>query len=302
MELNLKKIGTEQRNPNTMKIDVATTREVVRLINEEDKTVALAVEKEIDAITALVDAIVIAFKKQGRLIYAGAGTSGRIGIIDAVECRPTFSVSEDTVQCIMAGGVEALVSAAEGAEDSRSMAIDDLKRIQVNKNDIVIGITASGRTPYAVSAVEYAKAQGATTGCITTSPASEIADLVDFPVQAITGAEPITGSTRMKSGTAQKMICNILSSASMIKMGKVYENLMIDLQPTNEKLFRRAESTIIDITGVSVEEARVALKTYGSVKKTVFALLTGIKDLNKINAHLNHTQGHLRNALESVKK
>lgn len=302
MELNLKKIGTEQRNPNTMKIDVATTREVVRLINEEDKTVALAVEKEIDAITALVDAIVIAFKKQGRLIYAGAGTSGRIGIIDAVECRPTFSVSEDTVQCIMAGGVEALVSAAEGAEDSRSMAIDDLKRIQVNKNDIVIGITASGRTPYAVSAVEYAKAQGATTGCITTSPASEIADLVDFPVQAITGAEPITGSTRMKSGTAQKMICNILSSASMIKMGKVYENLMIDLQPTNEKLFRRAESTIIDITGVSVEEARVALKTYGSVKKTVFALLTGIKDLNEINAHLNHTQGHLRNALESVKK
>lgn len=302
MELNLKKIGTEQRNPNTMKIDVATTREVVRLINEEDKTVALAVEKEIDAITALVDAIVIAFKKQGRLIYAGAGTSGRIGIIDAVECRPTFSVSEDTVQCIMAGGVEALVSAAEGAEDSRSMAIDDLKRIQVNKNDIVIGITASGRTPYAVSAVEYAKAQGATTGCITTSPASEIADLVDFPVQAITGAEPITGSTRMKSGTAQKMICNILSSASMIKMGKVYENLMIDLQPTNEKLFRRAESTIIDITGVSVEEARVALKTYGSVKKTVFALLTGIKDLNEINAHLNRTQGHLRNALESVKK
>lgn len=301
MAVDLKKIGTEQRNQNTMNIDSLSTLEIVTKINEEDKTVPLAVSKALPQISALVDKIVEAFYNEGRLIYMGAGTSGRIGILDAVECPPTYGVSHEMVQCLMAGGDNAMTKAVEGAEDSKEMAIDDLKAINVNKNDVVIGITASGRTPYAVSGVEYANSIGCVTGCITTSPNSEIAGVSKYPVEAVTGAEPVTGSTRMKSGTAQKLICNMLSTASMIKMGKVYENLMIDVQPTNKKLVSRAHNIIVQATGVSVEEAETYFNKYGSVKKALFAILSGVDDNEEVNNYLNEAKGHIRNALKSVK-
>jgi N-acetylmuramic acid 6-phosphate etherase len=302
MNVDLKKIGTEQRNAKTMKIDTLSTKEIVTILNDEDKTVAFAVEKAIDQITALVDKIVEAFNKDGRLIYMGAGTSGRIGILDAVECRPTYSVSDEMVQCLMAGGMNAMVKAVEGAEDSKELAVSDLKGINISANDVVVGIAASGRTPYVIGGIEYAKKLGCVTGCITTSPSSELAALVDYPIEAITGAEPITGSTRMKSGTAQKMICNILSTTSMIKMGKVYENLMIDVQPTNAKLVKRAQNIVCEATGISPEEAQTYIDKYGTVKKAIFAILSGIEDVKLVENYLEENKGHLRNALKEVHK
>ncbi|HQD92223.1 MAG TPA: N-acetylmuramic acid 6-phosphate etherase [Bacilli bacterium] len=302
MQVNLRKIGTEQRNSNTRHIDSLSTLEILQVINNEDKTVAYAVEKALPQISSLVDVIVEKFYEDGRLIYMGAGTSGRIGILDAVECRPTYGVPDDMVMCLMAGGESAFVKAVEGAEDSKEMAVSDLKKINLTSKDVVIGITASGRTPYAVGGVEYAKSIGCITGCITTSPNSEIAKIVDYPIEAITGAEPITGSTRMKSGTAQKMICNLISTTSMIKMGKVYENLMIDVQPTNQKLVSRAQNIIIEVTGISNEEAQKYIDKFGGVKKALFAILSGIDDIEKVNYYLDQTKGHIRNALKLVGK
>ncbi len=298
--VDLKKIGTEQRNPNTMNIDSLSTLDILKVINNEDKTVPFAVEKALPQISLLVDRIVKAFYQEGRLIYVGAGTSGRIGILDAVECRPTYSCPDEMVQCLMAGGMKAMTKAVEGAEDSTEMAVEDLKNIQLTEKDVVIGITASGRTPYAVGAVEYAKFIGCATGCITTSPNSEIAKKVDYPVEAITGAEPITGSTRMKSGTAQKLICNLISTTSMIRMGKVYGNLMVDVQPTNLKLVKRAQSIITQATGVSNEEAQKYIDRFGSVKKALFAILSGIDSIEEVTQCLERNHGHIRNALKEV--
>ena len=302
MQVNLRKIGTEQRNSNTRHIDSLSTLEILQVINNEDKTVAYAVEKALPQISSLVDVIVEKFYEDGRLIYMGAGTSGRIGILDAVELRPTYGVPDDMVMCLMAGGESAFVKAVEGAEDFKEMAVSDLKKINLTSKDVVIGITASGRTPYAVGGVEYAKSIGCITGCITTSPNSEIAKIVDYPIEAITGAEPITGSTRMKSGTAQKMICNLISTTSMIKMGKVYENLMIDVQPTNQKLVSRAQNIIIEVTGISNEEAQKYIDKFGGVKKALFAILSGIDDIEKVNYYLDQTKGHIRKALKLVGK
>lgn len=298
--VDLKKIGTEKRNQNTMNIDKVSTNEILKLINNEDKTVPFAVEKEIERIGALVDCIVEQFHKDGRLIYVGAGTSGRIGLIDAVECRPTYSCSDEMVQCLMAGGMKAMVKAVEGAEDSKEMAVEQLKEINLNSNDVVIGITASGRTPYAIGAVEYAKSIGCKTGSIATSGNSEIGQIADFPIEAVTGAEPITGSTRMKSGTAQKLICNMISTASMIKMGKVYGNLMIDVQPTNQKLVKRAQSILTQAVGISNEEAQIYIDKYKSVKKSLFAILSGIEDIKEVDAILDRNYGNIREALKEV--
>ena len=301
MSVDLKKITTEGRNSNPFDIDVLPTIDILKKINKEDQTVAFAVEKALPQIAILVDKVVETFHKNGRLIYMGAGTSGRIGIIDAVECRPTFSVSDEMVTCLMAGGEKALVKAVEGAEDSTEMAVMDLVNIKVNESDIVVGITASGRTPYAVAGVEYAKKVGATTGCITTSSNSEISRVSDYPIEAITGPEPITGSTRMKSGTAQKLICNLITTTSMIKMGKVYENLMIDVQPTNKKLVTRAQNIVMEITGVSRDQAQASIEKFGSVKKSIFSILTNIESVEQVNEYLTQANGHIRNAIKLVK-
>ena len=301
MGLDLKKISTEKRNVNTIDIDRVETIEILKKINNEDKIIASKVEEELEKITKLVDGVVDSFYKDGRLIYMGAGTSGRIGIIDAVECRPTFSVSDDKVQCLMAGGERAFISAVEGAEDSTTLGVEDLKNINLNKNDIVVGLAASGRTPYVVSAIKYAKEVGAKTGCVVTVKGSILASIVDYPIEVEVGQEVITGSTRMKSGTAQKMVCNMISTASMIKMGRVYENYMIDVQATNEKLVARSVGILVSASGVDEETAKTYLNKYGSVKKALISILTEIDDKEKIEKALEKTKGHIRNAMEVLK-
>jgi N-acetylmuramic acid 6-phosphate etherase len=299
--MDLKKISTESRNPNTMDIDVVSTKEILVKINNEDKLVAYVIEEKLDQIAIVVDQIVEAFHKGGRLIYMGAGTSGRLGVLDAVECPPTYGTPKEMVIGLMAGGIDALEFAVEGAEDSVELAIEDLTRVKVNENDIVIGIAASGRTPYVVGGIKFAKEKGAVTSCITTSLNSILASTVDYPIEVVTGAEAITGSTRMKSGTAQKLVCNMLTTASMIRMGKVYENLMIDMQPTNEKLVARAEKMVMEITGVSNEEAKAYIKKYGNVKRSIFAFLTGIENIDEINEYLDQAKGNIRLALKLAK-
>ena len=299
MGVNIKKITTEGRNQNTLDIDKVSTKEILVKINNEDKTVAYAVEKAIDQIAECVDMVYETFMNDGRLIYMGAGTSGRIGLIDAVECKPTYGVSPEMVQCLMAGGVGAMVQAVEGAEDSKTMAVEDLKRINLTDKDIVIGIAASGRTPYVIGGIEYAKEVGAKTASITTSANTILSSLVDCPIEAVTGAEPITGSTRMKSGTAQKMICNMISTASMVKMGKVYQNLMIDVQATNEKLVARSISIIKEITRLEDTEAKLAFEKYGSVKKAMLGILADIEK-EEVEEILNKHKGNIRKALQEV--
>ena len=299
--VDISKISTEERNEKTKNIDLLSTKEVLIAFNEEDKWVPYAVEKAIPQIADTVDAITNAFKKGGRLFYIGAGTSGRLGVLDASECSPTFGVPDDMVIGIIAGGDKALRYPIEKVEDSKTEAVKDLKSYNLSIEDFVIGITASGRTPYAVAAVEYANSIGCDTACITTSSNSLIAKEAKHKIEAITGAEPVTGSTRMKSGTAQKLICNMISTASMIKMGKVYENLMIDMQPTNEKLVKRAQRIISQAASVSNEVADVTLKKYKSVKKTILSLLTKIDDIEKIDKLLDDSKGNIHLALKAGK-
>jgi N-acetylmuramic acid 6-phosphate etherase len=299
MNVNIKKITTEGRNPNTLDIDRVSTIEIVKKINNEDKTVAYAVEKAIPEIAKCVDMVYDTFMNDGRLIYMGAGTSGRIGLVDAVECKPTYGVSPEMVQCLMAGGMSAMVQAVEGAEDSRTMAVEDLKRINLTNKDIVIGIAASGRTPYVLGGVEYARSIGAKTASISTSQNTILSSMVDCPIEAVTGAEPITGSTRMKSGTAQKMICNIISTSAMVKMGKVYGNLMIDVQATNEKLVARAVSILKEITGLDDDDAKKAFDKYGSVKKAMLGVLAGIEP-DEVNKILDKHKGNIHESLKEA--
>lgn len=300
--MDLNKISTESRNPNTMDIDIVSTKEILVKINNEDKKVAYVIEEKLDQITVVVDRIVEAFNKGGRLIYMGAGTSGRLGVLDAVECPPTYGTPKEMVIGLMAGGIDALEFAVEGAEDSVELAVEDLNRVNVNENDIVVGIAASGRTPYVVGGIKFAKEKGAMTSCITTSLNSILAQTVDYPIEVVTGAEAITGSTRMKSGTAQKLVCNMLTTASMIKMGKVYENLMIDMQPTNEKLVARAEKMLMEVTGLDREGAKEYIKKYGNVKRSMFAYLTGIENISVIDEYLAKANGNIRLALKLARE
>lgn len=298
MQVNLKKITTETRNPNTMHIDSLSTIEILKLLNAEDKKVPACIEKAIPQIGFLVEEVVETFKKNGRLIYVGAGTSGRIGVLDASECPPTFGVDEKMVVGVIAGGEKALTTAIEGAEDSKELAMLDLMRIHLTKDDIVIGIAASGRTPYVLGAIEYAKEVGAITGCITTSNGSILADSVDFPIEAITGPEPITGSTRMKSGTAQKLICNMISTTSMIRLGKVYENLMVDVKATNQKLVARMLSIIQEVTGFEEHVAREKLEKYKTVKGVILSYVTNIESVDKIDKLLENNSGNIHQAIK----
>lgn len=296
-----KKITTEGNNNSTKDIDLLSTKEMLLKINDEDLGVATAVREAIDQITKVVDEIVDCFMNDGRLIYMGAGTSGRIGILDSVECPPTYGVPSDMVMCLMAGGDNAFVKAVEGAEDSKTLAVEDLKSINLQANDIVIGIAASGRTPYVIGGIEYAKEVGAKTACITTSKGSVLANLVEYPIEAVTGQEVISGSTRMKSGTAQKLICNMLSTGSMIKMGKVYGNYMIDVMATNEKLVARSYGIVSEITGCTLEEAKEKIEKYGTIKKSLIAYFTGCEDLEVIEDALQSVKGNIRNAIVKIK-
>ena len=258
--VELQKIATEQRNPNTTQIDTLSTLDMVTMINQEDHHVAEAVSKVLPKVAEAVDLISERLSKGGRLIYCGAGTSGRLGILDAVECPPTYSTDPDMVQCLMAGGYPAIFKAVEGAEDSRELGAEDMKNADFTEKDVLVGIAASGRTPYVLGCMEYAKQAGASTVAVTCCPGSQLDTYADVGIAPAPGPEVVTGSTRMKSGTAQKMVLNMLSTGAMIKLGKVYGNLMVDVKPSNEKLIRRCETIVCAAAECNEETAKKALQ------------------------------------------
>ncbi|MEJ8736199.1 N-acetylmuramic acid 6-phosphate etherase [Erysipelotrichaceae bacterium HCN-30851] len=290
---SLARLNTEQQNPDTVDIDSCSTEEVLIKINNEDQKVAEVVRKQIPAITGLVEVSYEAVKNGGRIIYIGAGTSGRLGILDASECPPTYGVSPDLVQGIIAGGEKAIFTAQEGAEDSFDQCIEDLKKRNLNSKDIVIGLAASGRTPYVIGALKYANSIGAMTGSICCVENAEISKYAKFPVEVVTGPEVVTGSTRMKAGTAEKMVLNMISTTTMIKMGKVFHNYMVDVQPTNIKLEKRACSMIKTILEIDDEEAQKLFIESGKNVKT--AIIMSIMNMDKANAQkvLEKADGHI---------
>lgn len=251
----LENLSTEHRNEKTMNLDEMSIKEVLQSMNQEDRTVALAVENEIEEIEKVVQIVIKSFEEDGRLIYIGAGTSGRLGILDAVECPPTFGTDDKMVQGFIAGGLKAFTKAVEGAEDREELAEEDLKSIGLNEKDTVIGIAASGRTPYVIGGLKYANSVGASTASISCNKNAVISKYAKLNVEVETGAEILTGSTRLKAGTAQKLVLNMISTASMIGVGKVYKNLMVDVQSTNAKLVERSKRIIVEATGASYEVA-----------------------------------------------
>ena len=274
--MNFANLTTEQRNPATANIDKCSTLEMVRLINDEDKKVAAAVEKVLPQIAAAVDLIAQKISEGGRLFYIGAGTSGRLGVLDASECPPTFGVSAELVQGIIAGGNFALTNAVEGAEDDTAAAAVDLDARNFSSADILVGIAASGRTPYVLSAIEHAKNLGAKTIGISCVENSALAKIVDLAITPITGAEVVTGSTRLKAGTATKLVLNTLTTGAMIRLGKVYGNLMVDVRATNEKLRDRARRIVVAATGCSDAQAADALEKSGGYAKSAIDFLNKI--------------------------
>lgn len=298
--MNLGQLITEQRNPATLTLDELATLDLVTAINVEDARVAAAVEASLYEIAACVDAAAAALAAGGRLIYTGAGTSGRLGVLDASECPPTFGVGPGQVVGVIAGGDFALRHSVEGAEDDDALGATDLQALGLGPDDVVIGIAASGRTPYTIGAMRYARSIGAKVGCIVNNPGSEMERIAHFPIVVLCGPEVVTGSTRMKAGTAQKMVLNMISTAVMVRLGKVYENLMIDVVASNEKLRGRAAGIISEITGVETAVAAQALDACGSVKLAVFALLTGA-DAEAASEQLASNGGHLKRAIEAFR-
>lgn len=294
-------IATEKRNPNSMNLDILSIKETIALINQEDQKVALAVKECSDAIELAIQEIIQAFNNGGRLIYLGAGTSGRLGVLDTVECYPTFGVGDNQVCALMAGGEKAFVKAQEGAEDSKELAINDLKNIGVNNNDVVCGIAASGRTPYVIGALEYAKSLSCKTIAITCNPGSIVGQTADIAIEPNPGPEVLTGSTRMKAGTCQKLVLNMLSTISMVNVGKVYENLMIDLKITNEKLENRAKQNIMLVTHCTLEEATVALQKSNNDVKTAILIILLNCSVDEAKAHIQKS-GSIRKIINSNEK
>ena len=290
---------TEQRNPNSMHLDEMSVEEIAKLMNEEDWGVPEAIQRAIPEITELIEAVIRAFKNEGRLIYIGAGTSGRLGILDAVECVPTFGTSPEKVVGLIAGGEQAIKDAVEGAEDSKELAIEDLKKLRLTKNDIVVGIAASGRTPYVIGGLNYAKEIGAKTGSLSNNENTKISEIADYPIEVITGPEVLAGSTRLKAGTAQKIVLNMITTISMVKIGKAYENLMVDVLATNEKLVDRAKRIIVEATGVDYEEAEKVFDEAGSVKLAIVMILSGASKEDS-KAALEETDGFVRASIQKL--
>jgi len=289
---------TEQRNPNSMHVDSLSALEIVQLMNDEDKQVPLAIEKCLPQIAQAVERIVAAFQQGGRLVYIGAGTSGRLGVLDASECPPTFGVSPEMVKGIIAGGERALRHPIEGAEDSKTHAVVDLQTIQFSSKDVLVGIAASGRTPYVIGALEYAKSLGSVTVSIASNPNSAMANIVDIAIDTVVGPEVLTGSSRLKSGTAQKLVLNMLTTASMILMGKCYQNLMVDVQASNEKLKARAIRIVMQATDCDKALAEETLKQADqNAKLAIMMILSGL-DRAQAEALLEKHQGKLQLALK----
>lgn len=292
--IDLKKIATEQRNESSMNLDKMSASEIVKLINKEDHKIAEAISTVTDQIGLVVEVAGQAIKDSGRIIYIGAGTSGRLGVLDAVECPPTYGVDFDTVVGLIAGGEEAFIKAQEGAEDSEQFAIDDLKAINLNDKDIVIGVAASGRTPYVIGGLKYAKEVGAKTSSVAITFGSEIAKYADYPIEVQVGSEVVTGSTRMKAGTAQKMILNMISTGAMILNGKVYQNLMVDVQQTNLKLVERAKSIVMQATDCDYDTASEKLVIADGHAKTAIVMILNNIDLDAARDLLIKNSGFIR--------
>lgn len=293
----LNQLITEQRNPNSMQLDSLSAQELVALINREDQQVALAVEKCLPQIASAVEKIVAAFERGGRLVYVGAGTSGRLGVLDASECPPTYGVKPEMVVGLIAGGDHALRHPIEGAEDNVQQGQADLKEIDFSARDVLVGIAASGRTPYVLGALNYAKQLGATTVSIASNPKSKMAEVADIAIETVVGPEVLTGSSRMKSGTAQKLVLNMLTTASMVLIGKCYQNLMVDVQASNEKLKARALKIVMEATECDNETAaNVLAKANGQVKLAILMQLSGL-DALEAQSLLDKSNGKLRQAL-----
>ncbi len=288
---------TEQRNPASKELDLLSTEGILRLINSEDKLVPLAVEREIPYITMAVDLIVASLRNEGRLIYVGAGTSGRLGIIDAAECPPTFGTDPGQIICLIAGGRKAVFQSQEGAEDDADRAREDVGALGLTHRDTVCGIAASRRTPYVAAAVAYAKKLGASTIYLTNNPRSEFDLDVDVAICAAVGPEVLMGSTRMKSGTAQKLVLNMLTTTAMVKLGKVYENMMVDLQLSNKKLVERSKRIVMMATGVDYDSASSFLAGAGGHVKTAIVMVVAGVTAEQARKRIKDAGGFVRTAL-----
>ena len=297
MKVDIKNLGTECDNEKTQDLDQLSTMEIIKIMNDEDLNVVAAVKESLPQIEKVVEVMIETLKNNGRVIYAGAGTSGRTGIIDAVECGPTFGCTNEFLGLI-AGGYSAIFKAVEGAEDSKELCVEDLKNNNFTSKDLFIGVAASGRTPYVIGGIEYAKSLGAKTACVCCNKNTEIGKLVDYPIEVSAGPEVLTGSTRLKSGTCQKVIINMLSTATMVGMGKVYKNLMVDVMATNGKLVERCRQIVMAATGCDWDTADKALnQTNNHCKEAIVMILLGV-DYEQTKEKLAEAKGWVRKAID----
>lgn len=300
MSLNLKNMSTETRNPNTMQLDTMTPLEIVTVMNSEDTKVPEAIRPALPQIAQCVTWATESIENGGRIIYMGAGTSGRLGVLDAVECPPTFGVAPEVVVGLIAGGEKAFIKAVEGAEDSRELGHDDLVNIHLEGRDIVIGIAASGRTPYVLGGLAYAKEVGCHTVAISCNPGSAIGQAAELAIEVVPGPEVLTGSTRLKSGTCQKLILNMISTAAMVRSGKAYQNLMVDVMQTNEKLVVRAQNIVMEATGCDRETAAEMIARADGNAKTAITMILADCNVEEARSRLAAAKGHVREAIKSV--
>ena len=298
MSLNLKNMSTETRNQNTMNLDIMTPLEVVTVMNQEDAKVPAAITPALPNIAQCVTWAIESIENGGRIIYMGAGTSGRLGVLDAVECPPTFGVAPEVGVGLIAGGEKAFVKAVEGAEDSRELGRQDLVDINLTKTDIVIGIAASGRTPYVLGALAYAQEVGCHTVGISCNPGSAVGAAAELAIEVVPGPECLTGSTRLKSGTCQKLILNMISTATMVGCGKAYQNLMVDVMQTNEKLVVRAQNIVMEATGCDRETAAEKIGIAGGNAKTAITMILADCGLEEARERLEKAKGHVREAIK----
>jgi N-acetylmuramic acid 6-phosphate etherase len=296
--VNIDDIATEQRNAATQNIDELDTPGIIRLINAEDKKVACAIENQLDTITAVIDKMTLTLKNNGRIVYMGAGTSGRLGVLDAAECPPTYNMPPDKIVALIAGGRKALTTAVENVEDNEEAAVADLKAINFSATDMLIGLAASGRTPYVAAGLHYARLKNAATASVACSRNSLIGRIADIAVEVEVGAEVVTGSTRMKAGTAQKLVLNMMSTAVMIKLGKVYSNLMVDVQIKNAKLKTRAVNIVKEVTGLNDDEALCLLEAAQMHVKTALVMHLGALSYEEACQKLEKSAGFIREALK----
>ncbi|OOV38599.1 N-acetylmuramic acid 6-phosphate etherase [Staphylococcus sp. MB371] len=293
--MDISRLTTESRNEHSSKLDTLTPEQFVDVMNNEDQKVAQFIKEENHAIAQLITQVINGLNNGGRLIYMGAGTSGRLGVLDAAECVPTFGVTPDVVVGLIAGGPSAMTVAVEGAEDDESLGEQDLRDLNINEHDTVIGIAASGRTPYVIGGLRYAQSINVPTGCVTCNKASEVGKHADYPVQVDVGPEVLTGSTRLKAGTAQKLILNMISTGSMVGIGKVYENLMIDVKPTNKKLKQRAINMIQEVLQTTDKDSERLFNQ--SDEQVKVAIVMGMHGISKEEAlvRLKQAKGFVRN-------